>query len=154
VISHPLTIYGSGGQKRGLIPLQDSMQCLRLALENPPDVGEYRVFNQFAEVRDMKGLAQQVREAAEALGLSVEVCSLENPRQEAEEHYYNPDRQHLLDLGYRPTHDFAPTLSTMLRDLLPWRERIDAKQDVLVPDVHWDGTRRKVAVLDAVASSF
>ena len=47
VINHPLTPFGRGLQKRGFIPLRDSMQCLSLALENPPAIGEYRVFNQF-----------------------------------------------------------------------------------------------------------
>ena len=50
VIEHPLTPYGAGGQVRGFLPLRDSMQCLTLALENPPAAGEYRVFNQFEEV--------------------------------------------------------------------------------------------------------
>jgi UDP-sulfoquinovose synthase len=35
VIGHPLTPYGKGHQRRGFLPLRDSMQCLRLALENP-----------------------------------------------------------------------------------------------------------------------
>ena len=43
VIGHPLTPFGKGHQKRGFLPLRDSMQCLTLALENPPSEGEYRV---------------------------------------------------------------------------------------------------------------
>ena len=40
VIGHPLTVYGSGGQTRGFLPLRDSMQCLTIAIENPPKPGE------------------------------------------------------------------------------------------------------------------
>jgi UDP-sulfoquinovose synthase len=36
VIGHPLTVYGSGGQTRGFLPMRDSMQCLTIAIENPP----------------------------------------------------------------------------------------------------------------------
>ena len=36
VIGHPLTIFGTGTQTRGFLPLRDSMQCITLALENPP----------------------------------------------------------------------------------------------------------------------
>ena len=49
VIDHPLTLYGAGTMKRAFLPLQDSMRCLTLAVENPADEGEFRVFNQFAE---------------------------------------------------------------------------------------------------------
>src|SRR5688572_757852 len=42
IIGHPLTLYGEGQQKRGFLPLRDSMQCLALAVENPPQSGEYR----------------------------------------------------------------------------------------------------------------
>ena len=36
VIGHPLTLFGRGKQRRGFLPLADSMACLRLAVENPP----------------------------------------------------------------------------------------------------------------------
>ena len=57
IVGHPLTPYGQGHQKRGFLPLRDSIQCLTLAIENPPEAGEYRVFNQFAEVYDITDLA-------------------------------------------------------------------------------------------------
>jgi len=147
VIGHPLTPFGKGHQKRGFLPLRDSMQCLTLAIENPPDVGEYRVFNQFEEVYDVTELAKKVKKVGEELGLDVEVRNIENPRKESEEHYYNPDHQHLLDLGYEPTHDLEAELSIMLRDLMTYRERIEARREVLIPKIHWDGTRRKAKFL-------
>ena len=76
------------------------MQCLTLILENPPDPGEYRVFNQFQEVFDITELAMKVQAAAAEMGLDVEVRNIENPRLELEDHFYAPDHQHLFDLGY------------------------------------------------------
>ncbi|MFN8563104.1 MAG: NAD-dependent epimerase/dehydratase family protein [Anaerolineae bacterium] len=148
VIGHPLTLYGRGGQTRGFLPLRDSMQCLTIAIENPPQPGEYRVFNQFEECYTIEELAHKVREAAVAVGLTVEIEHIDNPRTEKEEHYYNPDRQHLLDLGYQPTHDVVAEMRIMLRDLLPHRERILARRDILIPDIRWDGTHRRSHVLD------
>jgi UDP-sulfoquinovose synthase len=147
VIGHPLTPFGKGHQKRGFLPLRDSMQCLTLALENPPKVGEYRVFNQFEEVYDVTTLALKVQKVAATLGLEVEVRNLENPRKEMEEHYYHPDHQHLFDLGYKPTHDVEAEMRIMLQDLLKYRDRIEAKREVLIPDVRWDGRREKVRFL-------
>ena len=148
VIGHPLTPFGRGHQKRGFIPLRDSMQCLTLALDNPPADGEYRVLNQFAEVYDVTELALKVQKVGRELGLPVEVRNLENPRAELEDHYYNPDHKGLFDLGYRPTHDVEAELKIMLDDLTLHRDRIEAKRDALIPDVRWDGRRSKVRFID------
>lgn len=147
VIGHPLTPFGKGHQLRGFLPLRDSMQCLTLALENPPKKGEYRVFNQFEEIYDITELALKVKRVAGALGLEVVVNNLENPRNEMEEHYYQADHQHLLDLGYKPTHDVEAEIRAMVSDLIKYRARIEAKRDSLIPDVRWDGRRQKVHFL-------
>lgn len=150
VIEHPLTPYGAGGQGRGFLPLRDSMQCLTLALENPPQPGEYRVFNQFEEVYRIRALAGIVQDAARDLGLKVDVAPVENPRAavEKQDHHFAPDHQKLRDLGYRPAHDVATEVRIMLKDLLPHRERVAKHQQALLPNVHWDGRRQRVEFLD------
>jgi len=151
VIGHPLTPYGHGHQKRGFLPLRDSIQCLTLALENPPDAGEYRVFNQFQDVYDVTELAFKVQRVADRLGCRVAVHNLENPRQEMEEHYYRPDHQKLLDLGYVPTRDLEGELAVMLADLLKCRRRIEAKKALLIPSIQWSGKLQKVGYIDELA---
>lgn len=148
VIGHPLTPYGKGHQKRGFLPLRDSMQCLTLAIENPPKEGEYRVFNQFEEVYDITELAEKVQRVASETGMEVEIRNLVNPRKEAEDHRYCADHQHLLDLGYQPTHDVESELRVMLKDLQRYRDRIETKRDALIPDVHWAGKREKVQFVE------
>ena len=69
VIGHPLTLFGLGEQKRGFLPLADSMQCLGLAVENPAAAGEYRVFNQFENAYSISELARLVQEVAAEIGL-------------------------------------------------------------------------------------
>jgi UDP-sulfoquinovose synthase len=147
VIGHPLTPFGLGRQKRGFLALRDSMQCLALTLENPAGSGEYRVFNQFEEVYDVTELAGKVNQAGRSLGLKVEIRNVENPRKEKEEHYYNPDHNHLRELGYKPTHDLEAELRIVLTDLMKYRDRIEARREALLPDIRWDGTRRKVTFL-------
>lgn len=153
VIGHPLTPFGKGHQRRGFLPLRDSMQCLTLALENPPRQGEYRVFNQFEEVYDITELALKVQKVARTAGLNAEVQNVENPRAEMEEHYYQADHQHLFDLGYKPTHDVESEVAIMLKDLINYRARIEAKRDVLIPDVHWSGRRERVRFLQSLEKS-
>jgi UDP-sulfoquinovose synthase len=150
VIGHPLTLFGKGHQRRGFLPLRDSMQCLTIAIENPPQKGEYRVFNQFEEVYDLTELALKVQKVGRNLGLDVEIRNLENPRAEMDEHYYNPDHAHLLNLGYQPTHDVEAEMEIMLRDLMEHKDRIARFSDVLIPDIRWDGSRRKSAYLENI----
>jgi UDP-sulfoquinovose synthase len=148
VIGLPLSPFGKGKQKRGFIPLRDSIQCMTLACENPPKGGEYRVFNQFEEVYSVMELAKRVQKVAGTLGLDVEIRPIENPRTEAEEHYYNPDHEHLLALGYEPTHDMDHEIKTMLEDLRPHAARIEARREAQFPDIRWDGSRRPSGFLD------
>jgi len=143
VIGEPMTPFGKGHQKRGFLPLRDSMQCLTIAIENPPKEGEYRVFNQFEETYDVTELALKVQKVGLSLGLDAKVHNIENPRKELEEHYYNPDHQALLDLGYVPSRDMEAELSVMLKDLVNYRNRIETHKAVLIPEIRWDGSRQK-----------
>jgi UDP-sulfoquinovose synthase len=143
VIGFPLTPYGSGEQTRGFLPLRDSMQCLTLAIENPPEAGEYRVFNQFQETFSAIKLAEMVQVEGEKLGLPVTIRHMENPRIEVEKHYYDPDCNHLVDLGYVPSIEVSQEISIMLQDLMGYRERIEAKKDMLRPQFRWDGRHRE-----------
>jgi len=153
VIGHPLTLYGLGGQTRGFLPMRDSIQCMTLVIENPPEAGEYRVFNQFEETYSIEELAQKVQAAGIGVGLDIEIHHYDNPRKEMEKHFFQADRQHLLDLGYQPTHDVVAEVKIMLRDLLPHRDRILEKAESLIPDIRWDGSRRRSAIIDGEKSA-
>jgi UDP-sulfoquinovose synthase len=148
VIGHPITPYGDGHQRRGFIPLRDVMQCLTLALESPPSIGEYRVFNQFQEVYNVTELAEKVKIAAGRLGIAVEVRNLYNPRLELEHNYYNPDHKSLWELGYHPTQSVDDELLVMLRDLVKYRDRIERKEDVLIPRIRWDGRYERAEFIE------
>ncbi len=115
------------------------MQCLTIAIENPAQAGQYRVFNQFEECYSVEELACLVQEVGVDLGIKVDIQHFENPRSEPERHYFNPDRNHLINLGYKPTRDVKGEIRLMLHDLERCRERILQKRDSLVPDIRWDG---------------
>jgi UDP-sulfoquinovose synthase len=102
VVHHPLTVYGRGNQVRGFLNLNDSLQCLHLAVMQPARPGELRIFNQIVETFSINELAQKVKEVGESLGYEVDIEYLENPRVEKEEHYYNPKYHGLMELGLKP----------------------------------------------------
>ena len=99
VIGHPLTVYGKGGQTRGYLNILDTLQCVELAVTNPAERGEMRVYNQFTESFSILELAELVQKAGAEVGLDVQVESIDNPRFELEEHYYNPMHTKLLGPG-------------------------------------------------------
>jgi UDP-sulfoquinovose synthase len=144
VIDEPLTLFGNGHQKRGFLPLKDSMQCLTLAIEKPAAGGEYRVLNQFEEVYSVVELADKVREVGSTFGLDVKIANYQNPRIEAQDHHYSPEHQNLLDLGYKPTRDMASELEDMFKALIPQKSRIAEHRDALIPDIRWDGSKGRV----------
>jgi len=137
VIGHELTPYGKGGQTRGYIALRDSMQCLTISTENPPDGGEYRTFNQFDECYSVNELAEHVVDVAGEFGIEAKIWNIENPRLEAEEHYYNPDRENLPRLGFKPTNTLDDELRITLPKLIQYKERIEAKRDRILPTIYW-----------------
>ncbi len=97
-IGYPLTVHGTGGQTRAFIHIQDTVRCIQLAIENPPEAGErVRVFNQMTEVHRVVDLAKLV---ASMTGADVDY--LENPRKEAAENDLFVENRQLLDLGLEP----------------------------------------------------
>ncbi|MCK4604712.1 MAG: NAD-dependent epimerase/dehydratase family protein [Deltaproteobacteria bacterium] len=102
VTGYPLTVYGKGGQTRGYLNIRDTLACVELALLEPAEAGEFRVFNQVTETFSVNELAAKVAKIGKERGHNVEIKSIENPRVELEEHYYNPTYTGLKDLGLTP----------------------------------------------------
>lgn len=150
----PLTVYGGGGQTRGFLNIRDTLRCVELSVLNPPEAGEYRVFNQFTETFNVAGLAEIVKSQAEKLGLSVPIEHLENPRIEAEQHYYHPRHQKLTDMGLVPHLLSDVLLQSMINKIRQHAHRI--KRDIIMPHVKWARGRstadRELLSLPGVAS--
>jgi UDP-sulfoquinovose synthase len=135
VIGHPLTVYGKGGQTRGYLNIVDTLQCVELAVSHPAERGEYRVFNQFTEQFSVVQLAELVRRAGTEYGLEVAANTIDNPRVEMEEHYYNATHTKLLDLGLKP-HLLSETLiGSMFSTIERYRDRVIA--DHILPRDRW-----------------
>lgn len=135
VAGYPLTVYGKGGQVRGYLNIKDTLQCIKLSLENPAKNGELRIFNQFVETFSVNKIADMVKESGERLGLDVEVKSIENPRKEMEEHYYNPKHTGLLDLGLEPHFLTDERMDEMMNLVLKYKDKI--VKDRIFRGVKW-----------------
>jgi UDP-sulfoquinovose synthase len=134
-INFPLTVYGRGGQTRGYLNIRDTVQCVSLAIANPADPGELRVYNQFTEQFSVLELAERVKLAGEHLGWTVAIEHSANPRREAEDHYYNAKHSKLLELGLQPRLLDEELIDTMLLKIAGERDRIDSSS--FVKHVQW-----------------
>ena len=119
-----MTVYGKGGQTRGYLNIRDTLNCIRLSIENPASPGELRIFNQFTETFSVNQLAEKVRSVGNGLGLNVQINSIENPRKEKEEHYYNPKHTGLLELGLQPHYLTDEVLAQMMQYVMKHKEGI------------------------------
>ena len=135
MIGHPLTVYGSGTQIRGFLNLRDTLQCVELAVRNPAELGEFRVFNQFTEQFSILELAELVKRVGDALGYAVELERYANPRVEAEGHYYNAVNDKLLELGLQPHYLGDELVQSMLTVIARHRHRVI--RGAIEPSVRW-----------------
>ncbi len=135
VVGQPLTVFGKGLQTRGYLNIVDTVQCIRLAIENPSRDGELRVFNQFTETLTVNQIAELVRSAGEALGLKVSIDHLENPRLEKEEHFYQVENTNLLDLGLDPKLLSENVVITMLQKVMVQASNI--RPQIIMPTAQW-----------------
>jgi UDP-sulfoquinovose synthase len=98
-VGYPLTVHGTGGQTRAFIHIRDTVRCVQLALEHPPERGErVRILNQMTETHRVRDLAELVSTITGA-----EVEYVPNPRKEAAENDLHVANDLFLDLGLEPT---------------------------------------------------
>jgi UDP-sulfoquinovose synthase len=122
VLGHPLTVYGNGTQTRGYLNINDTVECVRLACENPADRGEFRVFNQMTETFSINQLADTVKQAYHG---PVTIEHVENPRVELYDHYYKVVHTALPSLGLKPTLLAESLIEDMFLAVEKHKDRVD-----------------------------
>jgi UDP-sulfoquinovose synthase len=135
IASHPLTVYGKGSQTRGFLNIKDTLKCVELAIENPAEKGEFRVFNQFTEQFSINELAQKVKSVVENKGSTCDIEHIKNPRVEEEDHYYNAKNSLLPELGLNPEYLDNSVIEEILEFGKLFQNRID--NTLILPKVQW-----------------
>ena len=118
---HPLTVHGTGGQTRAFIHIRDTVQCIEIALNNPPDRGDKpAIFNQVTETFKVNDLAKLIGDMT-----NTEVMYMENPRNEADENELIVENAQFLGLGLEPTTLTAGLLEEIQDIATKYRDRAD-----------------------------
>ena len=98
-VGYPLTVHGTGGQTRAFIHIQDTVRCIELAVENPPNHGDrVQILNQMTETHRVRDLAEKI---AQITGAQIEYQT--NPRKEATENELQVENACFLEMGLQPT---------------------------------------------------
>ena len=145
-VGYPLTVYGKGGQTRGMLDIRDTLACVELACINPPEAGEYRVFNQFTESFAVIELAERTARIA---GGEVTIDKVPDPRVEKEEHYYNAVATQLPALGLKPHLLEDATIEVLIETAKRHKDRVEF--DAIRPTVNWRSTKSHVSVARGAA---
>lgn len=97
-VGYPITVHGTGGQTRAFIHIQDTVRCIQLAIENPPELDDrVLIFNQMTETHRVNDLAELVSKLTGG-----EVAYVSNPRKEAAENELHVENSLFLSKGLQP----------------------------------------------------
>ena len=144
-IGHPLTVHGTGGQTRAFIHIRDTVRCVQIALENPPEAGaKPTVFNQITETHRVTDLAKLIS------GLTgIEIAHLPNPRREAVENDLVVRNDRFLALGLNPTTLSDGLLAEITEIAGRYRHRVDPGK-IIARSVWRPGMQTAPDLLDAL----
>lgn len=136
MIGEPMTMYGHGKHQRAFLSLNDSVQALEIAVNNPAKEGEVQTWNQLSEWHSI----EYVTEVVKKIIPSATVESIPSPRKEfTGGHYYKYVTDVLTNLGYKPTRTMEEEIDYMIRVLSPMmrENKIPILKKVVKPQVQF-----------------
>jgi UDP-sulfoquinovose synthase len=136
VLGYPLTVYGTGLQRTGLMALADSVRSLATIAEKRPNSGEHRVINHVTERSwCINEVAEQVARVAGTHGISTEVRRDHNPRAEndTKKAEYGIENHYVSScVAHTP---FDEAVAPLFAAVARWKHNVRA--EVFPPTVRW-----------------
>lgn len=130
-VGHPLTVYGTGGQTRAFIHIRNTVECVQLAIENPPDAGDrVKIFNQTTETHRISDLAEMIAGMTDA-----PIRYYVNPRNEAVGNELVVSNDNFLSLGLNPITLSQGLMSEVVDVAEKYKDRCDMNK--ILTDSRW-----------------
>lgn len=138
ILGIPLTIYGDGKHKRSFLSLNDCIQALMIAVNNPPEQSIVQTWNQLSEWHSMNDIAQMIIEEAGDFDLNSSAQWIDTPRKEfTGDHYYNFITEKLTSKGYKPTRTIREEIKYCLSILIPYKNSLQKFNHVVLPKIEF-----------------
>tara|TARA_B000000557_G_C20632066_1_gene382638 strand:- start:123 stop:707 length:585 start_codon:yes stop_codon:yes gene_type:complete len=126
----PLTIYGSGGQTRAFIHIENSMDCIEIAINNPKE-GPVTIFNQMTETHNLNHLAHLIKDQF----ANTKIEYLDNPRKELRSNDLRVTNKKFLDMGLEPIKLNSEKL-VEIHDYIK-ENKTDVRKETILPSSFW-----------------
>ena len=136
-VQKPMSVYGNGTQKRAFLNIQDTINCVQIASDNPAKKGEFRVFNQFTDFCSLNDMANKIKEFGDKKDLKPKVSHVENPRIEEEDHYYNPKNTSLISLGLEPIKFNENEIDKIYKVTQKYKDKVDLESLDPINRIQW-----------------
>lgn len=132
----PLTVFGHGKHQRAFLAINDSIQALEIAINNPAESGKVQTWNQLSEWHSIENIAEMVK----SIIPNTTITNVDSPRNEfTGGHYYHFETNNLKSLGYQPTRTILEEIEYMADKINITDANIDILKSVVYPKVKYDG---------------
>jgi UDP-sulfoquinovose synthase len=125
-INTPLTIYGTGEQTRAFIHIENSMDCIGLAIQKETQENRVKIYNQITETHKLIDLVNLIGKPYEFL---------DNPRNELKTNELLVKNDQFLKLGLKPIRLNKEAIQEIYSFVLKYKDRID--KTVIYPSSSW-----------------
>ena len=134
-LNNDLTVYGTGKHKRTFININNTIDCINLAINNPPKNEKFEVYNQFTEVFSILEIASKISNVATNLNFNSKIRYIKNPRIEEDEHYYNPINAKFKKLGLNIIKFDEKLIENFITKINNYKDNSD--KDLILPKIYW-----------------
>ena len=133
-IRHPITVYGEGNQRTGLMSLPDTVNSLINLLNLDVGRGEHRVIHDYTHRLSIGEIAEAVRK----LRPEAKITYLKNPRRESESGLAKQIEVHpsLQEAHNEKEKKFMRELESMIAFAERYKDSIDPS--IILPQVSWE----------------
>ncbi len=143
VYGHPLTVYGKGNQRTGLMALKDSVNSLVSFIEDVPPTGTHKVVNHVTETNfSINELASTIKSIAYEEGYDVKIKHTHDPRKEQ----IDTKPVYGIDTGFSGHETLHSPFADVAKEMLEIIDRFkdNISENLFIPSIKWSDDLRKV----------